>query len=301
MLLPRFLFLLFLVFTTLSNAVFAQELEPRSLTNLPVGTNFIAAGYGYSWGSTLLDASIPIEDLNSNIHGIVAAYVRSINFFGMGGKVDVILPYAIGDWDGRLEGTSRTASRSGFGDPRFRLSFNFFGSPALKLDKFKSYQPQSIIGFSIQVYAPLGQYSEDKLINLGSNRWTIKPQIGISRYNGKWIFEGYFSVWLYTANNAFVVDSKLETQPLYVFKFHTIRSLPKNTWLTIDVGYGIGGKTILNDLLRDDRISSLRLGLSYAVPIAKRHTIKFAFLSAIRFEKGPDYDAFGISYQYRWF
>lgn len=298
----RSLLLCYFILIGISNfPMTAQELEPRSLTNLPVGINFVVAGYGYSWGNTLLDSSIPIEDLNSKIHGLVAAYARSINFFGMGGKVDVILPYAIGDWDGFLEGTYRTAVRSGFGDPRFRLSFNFFGSPALNLDNFKSYQPHSIAGFSIQVYAPLGQYFEEKLINLGTNRWTIKPQIGIARYRRKWIFEGYFSVWLYTANTAFLVDSKLETQPLYVFKFHTIRSLPKNTWLTIDVGYGIGGKTRLNDFLREDRVSVIRFGLTYAIPLAKKHTLKFVALSAIRFEKGPDYDAFGISYQYRWF
>lgn len=263
--------------------------------------NFIVAGYGYSYGNTLLDSSIPIEDLNSKIHGIVAAYARSINFFGMGGKVDVIVPFAFGDWYGYLEGTYASASRSGMGDPRFRLSFNFFGSPATKLEDFKYYHPHTIAGFSLQVYTPIGQYFEDKLINLGANRWTFKPQIGIARYKGKWIFESYFSVWIYTANNAFSVTNKLKSHPLYVFKFHAIRSLPKNTWLTVDVGYGIGGKTELNDILRDDRISTIRLGATYAIPVAKSHTIKFTAISAIRFERGADYDAFAISYQFRWF
>ena len=279
----------------------AQELEPRSLTNLPIGTNFVVAGYGYSYGNTLLDSSIPIEDLNSKIHAVVAAYARSINFFGMGGKFDVIVPYVIGDWDGSLEGTYRTASRSGFGDPRFRLSFNFFGSPATKLEDYKYYHPHTIAGFSLQVYTPLGQYFEDKLINLGANRWTIKPQIGIARYNGKWIFEGYFSTWIFTPNNKFFGGKTLETEPLYVFKIHAIRSLPKNTWLTIDVGYGIGGKTTLNDLKRDDRISTLRFGATYAIPMGKQHTLRISAISAVRFERGADYDAFALSYQFRWF
>jgi Putative MetA-pathway of phenol degradation len=296
-----FTILLFFVIVGFHYSSDAQELEPRSLTNLPIGTNFIAAGYGFSWGSTLLDASIPIEDLNSNIHGMVAAYARSINFFGMGGKFDIIVPYAIGDWDGFLEGTYAAASRSGFGDPRFRFSFNFFGSPALKLDQFKSYQPHSIAGFSIQVYAPLGQYSEDKLINLGSNRWTIKPQIGIARYRGKWIFEGYISAWIFTANNEFFGGNKLKVRPLYTFKFHLIRSLPKRTWIAFDIGYGLGAKTELNEMVRDDRISSMRFGTTFAIPFAKKHAVKLSYYSAIRFEKGADFDALAISYQFRWF
>ena len=196
------------------NSVFSQELEPRILTNLPIGTNFAVAGYGYSWGNTLLDTSIPIEDLNSSIHAVVAAYSRSIDFFGMGGKVDVIVPYVVGDWDGYLEGVYRTAARNGFGDPRFRLSFNFFGSPATKLEDYQYFQPHTIAGFSLQVYAPMGQYFEDKLINLGANRWTIKPQIGIARYRGKWIFEGYFSTWFFTPNTNFFNDGTLKVRPI---------------------------------------------------------------------------------------
>ena len=108
----------------------AQELEPRSLTNVPVGLNFIVAGYGYGFGNTLLDPALPLEDLKSDVHTFFAAYVRAINFFGMSGKLDVIIPWAAGNWDGMYEGEQRDVKRDGFGDPRIRLSFNFLGAPA---------------------------------------------------------------------------------------------------------------------------------------------------------------------------
>lgn len=297
------IFLIIYIFLSGSSnsSLFGQDLEPRSLSNIPVGTNFVIGGYNYSWGSTLLDSSIPIEDINSKIHGIVAAYARSINFFGMGSKVDIVIPYAIGDWDGIVEGTYVTASRIGFGDPRVRLSFNFLGSPALGLAEFIDYKPQTIAGISIQVYAPLGQYFEEKIVNLGTNRWTIKPEFGIAKYAGKWIFEGYLSVLLYTSNNAFLVDNTQKSQPFYTAKLHVIRSLPKNIWITFDAGYGLGGKTELNDVERDDRISSIRLGTTLSVPVAKKHAIKLSYYSHIRFEKGSDYDALLINYQYRWY
>ena len=86
-----------------------------------------------------------------------------------------------------------------------------------------------------------------------------------------------------------------------MFKVHAIRSLPKNTWLTIDVGYGLGGKTTLNDFKRNDRISTLRFGATYAIPLGKQHTLRFSAVSAVRFERGADYDALALTYQFRWF
>ena len=284
-----------------NSSILAQELEPRSLTNIPKKMNFVVAGYGYSWGSTLLDASIPIEDLNSQLHGIIAAYARSIDFFGMSSKIDVVVPYVFGDWDGYLEGTYATASRNGFGDPRVRFSFNFLGSPSLSIQEFKDYKPNTLAGFSLQVFMPFGQYFNDKLVNLSSNRWTFKPQFGVAKYMGKWIFEGYLSAWIYTANNEFLVTNKLKQEPLYAVKIHVIRSLPKSMWVAFDIGYGIGGKTALNDMLRDDRISTIRFGTTFTIPVSKKSSIKFSYFSAIRLEKGADFDTLAISYQYRWF
>jgi hypothetical protein len=41
----------------------AQELEPRALTNVPIGWNFAMVGYRYATGNVLLDPAVPIEDL----------------------------------------------------------------------------------------------------------------------------------------------------------------------------------------------------------------------------------------------
>jgi hypothetical protein len=74
----------------------SQELEPRALTNIPTGMNFAVAGYAYAKGNILFDPALPIDDAKANLHTFAAAYLRSINFFGMAGKVDVVVPYGIG-------------------------------------------------------------------------------------------------------------------------------------------------------------------------------------------------------------
>jgi len=280
--------------------LFSQELEPRAMTNLPVGTNFLIGGYGYAKGNLLLDPALTIEDLNSNIHSGFAAYVRSINLFGLSAKVDVIVPYVLGDWEGYIEDVKGYRTQNGFGDLRVRLSFNFLGSKALNVSDFANYKPENVSGISVQIIAPTGDYNSNKLINLGSNRWAFKTQWGFARNINKWIIESYVGLWIFTNNTNFLNGNELSQKPLYTFKIHVIRELPKNMWVALNVGYGIGAKTEVNGNPRDTEISTARLGLIYAVPIAKKHSIKFTYLSGIRFKKGPDFDSVSLSYQYRW-
>ncbi len=156
----------------------AQDLEPRAFSPAPIGLNFAALGYAYSWGNVLFDPAIPITDGDANVHSLVGAYLRTIDFFGMSGKVDAVVPYAIhGKWTGLVEGVPDSTTRSGFGDPSFRLSVNFIGAPALDLPDFARHKYGTIVGASLQVRAPLGEYDPTKLINLGSNRWTFKPRL----------------------------------------------------------------------------------------------------------------------------
>ena len=278
----------------------SQELEPRALTNIPVGTNFLIAGYGFAKGNILLDPAIPIEDLNSNNHVTFAAYVRSINFFGLSAKVDAVIPFAMSDFEGNIDGDYNSSSKNGMGDIRIRLSFNFIGSRAMNSSDFSKYKSKQISGISIQLITPTGNYNSDDLINLGSNRWALRSQWGFSRSFVNWIVETYVGLWLFTDNNNFLNGNILSQKPLYTFKVHFIRELPRKMWISLNTGYGIGGRTSINGYQRDTEISTLRFGLIYALPLAKKHSLKFAYISGVRFNRGGDFDAVSISYQYRW-
>ncbi len=282
------------------NNLEAQELEPRQLSNIPVGMNYLLLGYGFASGNILLDSSLPIEDLNANLHTGIGAYVRTIDFFGLSGKIDVIVPYANGDWTGLLEGQDTSTARSGLGDPRIRLSFNFSGAPALSLSEFKNYKQETVFGAALQIIAPLGQYDPTKLINLGSNRWTFRPQIGFSRTFDQWLFEAYISAWFFTVNSDFYNKNELRQDPLFAGKVHLIYTFKNKMWLALDAGYGLGGRTFINGEKRETRISTLRLGLDWAVPFAEQHTLKLSYISGVRLERGPDFDALTLIYQYRW-
>jgi hypothetical protein len=279
---------------------YTQELEPRLFTNLPVGMNFILAGYSYAQGNMLLDPAFPIEDLNSKVHSVIGAYLRSINIFGQSGKVDVVLPWASGNWDGYFNGVDTTRSVSGMGDARIRLSVNFMGAPALKSGEFAGYKPTNTSGISLQIIVPTGQYDPERLINLGSNRVVFRPTWGFAKYFDKWIVETYLSARFFTKNNDFFGGNELKQNPLGSITLHAIRSFPRNWWLALDAGYGLGGRTYINDEKKDTRISTFRFGLTFAVPVGKRHVLRLTGVSGVRLERGPDFDAIALTYQYRW-
>ena len=278
----------------------AQDLEPRALSNVPVGMNFLLVGYGYVSGNVLLDPAIPIEGLDSRINTILGAYVRTIDVFGMSGKVDVIVPVAGGDWVGFLEGEERSRVATGAGDPRLRLSVNFLGAPALRAGEFGGYEQGTVAGASIQVGVPVGQYDPERLLNLGSNRWFFKPQVGVSHTVGPWAFEAYVSTWFYTANTDFFGGLELEQRPIWAFKTHVVRSLPRGMWVAADIGYAAGGRARVDGTLRERQLSTARFGATLAVPLSETHALKFTAATATTHDLGPDFDAFGVTYQYRW-
>ena len=280
--------------------VSAQELEPRLLTNLPVGTNFLIGGYSYGWGDLLLDPAIPVEDLDGRVHSVLAGYLRSINFFGHSGKIDVVLPYAVGNWTGEVDGVDSSRHQSGFGDLRTRLSVTFTGAPAISASDLPDYSQNIITGASIQLIIPTGTYDNTRVINLGSNRFTLRTTVGASKKVNKWLFELYGAFWLFLPNNDFLEGNKLEQKPLGAFKIHIIRTLPKGNWIAFDAGYGIGGRSSINGIERDTRISTLRFGLTLAIPLGGHHSLKITGVSGRRLERGPDFDAFGAFYQYGW-
>ena len=293
-------FNLFALFLLTSAGVIAQELEPRSLTNVPVGSNFALLGYSFAGGNILFDPTLPLEDVQAKTHAIVGAYIRAVNFFGMGAKANIILPFAAGDWDGIFQGNDTATARKGLGDLRFGFSFNFLGSPALDQGGTSVYEQKTIAGFSMQVLVPTGQYFDDRLINLGSNRWAFRPQVGVSHKMKNWYLEYYLNAWLFTTNSAFWDGNTLKQKPIGNLKVHLIKAFKKGIWVSLGAGYAYGGRTTVNGVKRDASISVLRLGAIAVVPLHPQHSLKLTLLTSRRFAEGADFDSISLTYQYVW-
>jgi hypothetical protein len=163
---------------------YAQDLEPRAYANTPVGLNFLLAVYAYSSGGVATDPSLPLQNADLDIHSTLLAYACALDVWGKSGKFDVVLPYGWLAGSAEFAGQPQEREVSGFVDPRLRFSVNVYGAPALTLTEFAGYKQNLIIGASLQVSVPLGQYDADRLVNLGTNRWFFKPELGISKVWG---------------------------------------------------------------------------------------------------------------------
>ncbi len=277
-----------------------QELEPRAYLNLPVGLNFLVAGYGYTAGGVLFDPAVPLENANIKIHGTVLAYARSVNILGMSGKIDAILPYAWLSGTADIQGQPVSRDVSGMGDPRVRISVNFLGAPALPLSAFKDYRQNLVIGASLQVYIPIGQYDPDKLVNIGTNRFAFKPELGISKRYGSLSLELSAGAKFYTVNHDFYQGKTRSQAPIGSIQVHVSYSFRSGIWAALDGTYYWGGRTTLEGVEGNDLQKNSRLGFTFALPLSIHHSLKFSLSTGVSTRTGSDFNAIGILWQYRW-
>jgi outer membrane putative beta-barrel porin/alpha-amylase len=279
---------------------YGQSLEPRAYSNVPVGLNYALAGYLYTQGSVGTDASIPIKDFTVRTNGPIVAYVRTLDVWGQAAKLDLIVPYVWLSAKATVAGQGREREVSGLADPRVRFSVNVYGSPALSLEQFAQYKQDLIVGTSLQVSAPGGQYDSDKLVNIGTNRWSFKPELGLSKVLGPWTLELIPSVTFFTDNNDFFGGQRLAQDPLYAVQGHLVYSFEFGAWLSLNSTYYTGGRTTVNHVQNDDRQENVRLGITAALPLSRHFSLRLNGSSGVYTRTGTNFDVAGIALQYRW-
>lgn len=282
------------------SGVSAQDLEPRAYVNTPVGLNFLLAGYGYLAGGVATDPSLPLQNADLQVHSTILAYARALDVWGKSGKVDVVLSYAWLSGTAELAGQPREREVSGLVDPRLRFSVNLYGAPALSLQEFASYKQDLIIGASLQVSAPLGQYDADKVVNLGTNRWSFKPELGISKALGPLTLELTTGVTLYTDNHDFFGGKTRAQAPIYSVQGHVSYNLGAGIWVALDGTCYTGGRTTVDGVEGDDLQKNARLGMTVALPVTRYTSVKLYGSTGVSTRTGSDFDAVGILLQYRW-
>jgi len=241
-----------------------QQLEPRAYSPAPVGANFFGVGYANSSGDVVFDPSLPFSDVNANINAVIPYYARTFGMFGRSASIGAFLPYAWGTVEGNVGETFRQAKRSGLGDAGLRFACNIIGNPALSPREFAAKKPGTIFGASLTITLPTGEYDASKLINIGTNRWAFKPELGFSQPVGRWWFDLYAGAWFFTTNHDFFGSQTREQDPLAVVQAHVSYTFRPRLWLALNgTGYR-GGTTTLNGITNADRQDNSRVGLTLA-------------------------------------
>ena len=248
----------------------------------------------------MTDPSVPLEDAEIKIKGIPLAYARILDLWGRSGKFDVILTQTFVSGSATVDEELRERYVSGLADPKLRLSVNLYGAPALPLKEFKSYQQDLIIGASFQVSPPLGQYDSDKLLNIGTNRWSFKPEIGLSKVLGPLTFELAGNVVFFTENDDFFGGTRYKQDPIYSGQSSIIYHFERGVWCSLGGTYYAGGRTSKNSVEGNDLQENSRFGATFSFPVHKSHSIKLNATRGVYTRIGSEFDTFGIIWQYRW-
>jgi hypothetical protein len=278
----------------------AQDIEPRAYSNAPIGVNFLIAGYAYTQGGLAFDSASPISNPELTSSSAVVAYARVLDLWGMSAKFDATVPYTWLSGSAQFKGQSVPRTVDGFANSAFRLSVNLYGAPALSLKEFATYEQDLIIGASFRVVAPWSQYDDTKLVNIGTNRWSFKPEVGISKALGSWTLEATAAATFFTDNDDLFGGSTLSQDPIYSVQGHAIYGFQSGIWTSLDATYFNGGRTTLNGVRNSDLQQNWRLGATLALPVDRLNSIKFYVSSGVAARTDNNYDLIGVAWQYRW-
>lgn len=273
-------------------------MSPRAYWPAPTGTKLVLAGYSYSSGDIVTDVSAPITGVDSSINSAVVGYQQTLDLFGRTANIKFELPYVVGTTTGSYMGESARADVSGMGDIALTLSINLLGAPAMDREGFRELlrDPGPILGASIRVVAPTGEYDGDKLINIGTNRWAARLQLGyIQPLARQWALEISGGAWFFEANDDFLAYTR-EQDPIAAIEFHLIRVTRVGIWASLDGNYYFGGRSYLDDERRADFQRNSRMGITLAWPFKQRHLIKAGFSRGVATESGGDYTIASLSY-----
>ena len=278
----------------------AQQLEPRAYSPAPIGLNFLGVASSYSSGGVVTDATSPVQNVDGEVIGMAPFYARTLGVFGRLASVGVALPFASATAEGEVQEVRRSVDRFGLLDPQMRLAVNLLGGPALTPAEFRSHEQRTTLGASLTVVAPFGEYDGSKLINLGTNRWAYKTELGLSHPVGRWAFELYAGVWIFEDNDDYFGGQRREQDPLESYQAHAVYNFRPNLWIAADYTYYTGGATTLNGQAKQDRQDNTRGGLTLSVPLTRSQSFKIAYARGVSTRVGSSFQTIGVTWQWVW-
>ena len=287
---------------------FTQDLAPRAYIITPVHSNAVTLSYSFFDGSLTFDGMVPITGATARFNVSVFNYSHSLNFFGRSANLLLSLPYGVGNFRGNVVDAEVLAYRSGFLPASLRFSVNIKGGPAMNALEFSKWNQKTILGVSLRVVPLTGQYDPTKLINLGTNRWAFKPELGYSRRWGHWLLDGYGGAWFYTTNpeffshNQFSPGTNTQSQsPIGSFEGHVSYDFKPRLWVSFDGNYWFGGRTSLNGVQSPDTFQrNSRIGFTASIPLTSHQSVKLSYNNGAYIKYGGNFQNISIAWQYSW-
>ena len=285
-----------------TDVALSQELVPRAYWPTPNGANVFVLGYQRNTGDIITDPSLPITGVESDIDFLQASYQRTFSAWGRTATVQLSLPYTEGRTEGFVEGEFVRRDVAGVGDARVRFAINLKGAPTMDAAGFQELRqnPQTIVGASLLIQAPTGEYESDKLINIGTNRWAVKPAIGVMwPIRPTWLLEAEVGAWIFGDNTDFLGETR-EQDPILSTEFHLVKRIRPGLWVSLDANFYVGGETRVNNEDAGDLQRNSRFGITGVFPLRRGHALRGSVSTGAVTRSGGDFEMFSLAYIYVW-
>jgi hypothetical protein len=289
-----------LAFLSMPAGAAAQELEPGAYWPIPRDLNILTVANSFNWGDLAFDPSAPIDEASATVNTTALIFTGTFGLAGRSAQAGVVLPIVGGHVEGLYLGEFAEVDRFGLGDARLRFAMNLYGAPAMTQKEYASYRQQGIVGISLTVAMPLGQYDSARLINLGTNRWSVKPEIGLSRTLGPWVVELMAGVWLFTDNPEFFGGRTRAQDPIAATQVHVTYKFKPSMWLSANANFYTGGRTTIGGRESADLQRNSRIGATFSTAINRRQAIRLAVSQGALTTVGADFTSIAASYNYVW-
>lgn len=283
-----------------AGACHAQEIEPRAYSPSPRGVNFLLAVAGYSEGGVLTDPSLPVTDIEAQIQALALGYGRTFGIAGRSANFGIAAPLIALDASGNIGESRRSVTREGMGDTKIRVAMNLIGGPDMTAQEFAQRKPATTLGVSISLNIPTGQYDANRLVNIGTNRWAAKTELGLTHPVGKWLLEVYGGAWWFEDNDDYFGGQPREQDPLASIQAHVSYTFKPRMWVALNTTYYEGGRTTLNGVDKADRQENSRAGLTFSMPVGKSYSLKFNWSRGATTRIGSNFTTYGVGFQYAW-
>jgi hypothetical protein len=288
-----------------SARIHAQDLSPRAYVITPIHTNAVLFTWSFFDGGVNFNGSVPISGATGTYNVPIFSLYHTLNFFGRSANITAALPYAFGNFTGQGPlGRRQTIYRSGLLDTTIRFSVNLKGGPAMTPQVFSKWKQKTLIGVSLKIIAPTGQYEPTKLVNWGINRWAFKPELGYSKRWDHLLLDGYGGVWFYTTNPASFAQPVPQPQteaPIGSLEGHLSYDLKPRYWVSLDGNFWFGGVTTLNGIRNlQTRQTGSRIGGTASIPLGKHQSIKVNYSNGTYVRFGGNYQNVSVAWQYSW-
>lgn len=292
---------LFLAVLSCPKEACAQFTDAHNYDNTPVGINQIELSYTQVHANASIDTSLIIAGAKLNLYQGTISYTR---YFGVANRMMwVTAGVPVAGLDGEVTGTNIRGSISGAGDSSYQVGALLRGGPALSISQFENYKPTTILGVSLTMTAPTGLYHATKILNLGADRWSFKPEIALSHPFGpehKWQLDAYANSYFYSSNTSYHGREILRQEPLPGFEGHMSYAPNDKLWISVDTRYSFRGNTLIDGADQSNSQRNFILGSEMNVNINARNSLLFEFAKVLVHQNGAALVGFSVKYDYTW-